>query len=157
MQPWDEFERLCLYYLQRDFPSSDWVIEHQRRIDFDYRNYGEMDIVLRESRRGGRRYVVECKFYQKGTLGLDEIRQAAEYAKSYGASGAVLMFNDDANTTRNFEQTAEDYGVELMPVNLSAVARALRWIKAQFGSPYLPLDPDEAQQTRRNRDYDWDE
>ena len=109
------FERFCERRVKRWFRS--FKVEFQlRRV---YKGKKKiMDIYIAERRRGGKRYVIDCKHYRKACLNEHEIDSTLCYKKGSNASVAIMLISGASKQfTPGFESYARSMGVPVIRVN----------------------------------------
>lgn len=120
-----EFEQVCEELVKDGFPDDKYKITPKRHI----RN-GIMDILISERKRGGKRYVIECKHYPKTRLQKEKVVRQVEgdrrnegYRRNERASKAILLIS---GATKSFSPGFEEYlnskGIEVLSVSTSKLS-----------------------------------
>lgn len=112
---WAEFERVCVELVKRCFPN-DYKIEPHRSVEYNGKTL-IMDIYLAEEKKGGKRYVIDCKHYAKVALPKAEVDSTLRYKTQSRASKAIMLISGATKIVPGLDEYAKSKGVLVIPVS----------------------------------------
>ena len=132
-----EFEKYCLDLFERDLDPSEFKTERHHKLP----SGREVDIYIAEKRQGGKKYIIECKHYQKDTLSRrkedtereDVVDQTLAYKREARATRAVILISSATKCSENLRRKAEEQEVEIKVVNTTLLRGIINFWSFEAG------------------------
>ena len=110
-----DFERACEELVARCFP--DHKVCPQKTVTFANGKTRRIDIYVAERKRGGKRYVIDCKHYTKTPLTKDAVDWLLEeYKNPHKASAAILLISGSTQKAPGLDAYAKSKGVPIIRI-----------------------------------------